>query len=45
MAMRRWPDQAARARAAFLLEFRIGNFESMTLNDLRIFLEAGPADE
>ena len=45
MAMRRWPDQAARTRAAFLLEFRIGNFESMTLSDLRIFLEAGPADE
>ena len=44
-AMSRWQNQAARTRGAFLLDFRIGNFTSMTLNDLRLFLEAGPADE
>ena len=43
-AMSRWQNQAARTRGAFLLDFRIGNFTSMTLNDLRLFLEAGPAE-
>ena len=44
-AMRRWSDEDSRTRAEFVLDFRIGNYKSMTLNDLRLFLQAGPADE